>query len=126
MKQAGWSSILVALALLGAGVIAEAQQAPTRIGYLDNTTASASAELLEDFRKQMIQLNWIVGKNLAIEYRYAGGNNDRLPELAIELVALKVELILTNTINAALAAKKATGTIPIVMVGVGDAVAQGL
>jgi len=126
MKQAGWSSILVAVALLGAGVIAEAQQAPTRIGYLDNTTASASAELLEDFRKQMIQLNWIEGKNLAIEYRYAGGNNDRLPELAIELVALKVELILTNTINAALAAKKATGTIPIVMVGVGDAVAQGL
>src|SRR5215475_9598041 len=98
MKQAGVSSIFVTVVLLAAGVIAEAQQATkaARIGYLYNGTAAGSAELLDAFRKQMTQLNWIEGKNLTIEYRYADGNLDRLSQLALELVRLKPDAIVGN------------------------------
>ena len=78
--------------------LAEAQQAGKifRIGYLDNSTASSRAALLEAFRQELRKLGWIEGKNLIIEYRFAEGKNDRLPELAAELVRLKVELIVTS------------------------------
>lgn len=114
--------------LLTTAPLAHAQQAAksARIGYLDNGTAGGSAELLVEFRNQMTQFNWIEGKNLAVEYRYADGKLDRLPGLAAEMVGLKVDVIVVDTTNAALAAKKATGTIPIVMISVGDPVAQGL
>ncbi len=115
--------------LLCGGALVEAQQAgkATRIGYLSNSTAGGSAELLDDFRKQMTQLNWIEAKNLTIEYRYAEGKGaTRLAELAAELVGLKVDVIVVDASGAALAAKKATSTIPIVMVSVGDPVSQGL
>ncbi len=75
----------------------------------------------------MTQFDWIEGKNLAIEYRYAEGKGaTRLAELAAELVGLKVDVIMVEATGGALAAKKATSTIPIVMVSVGDPVAQGL
>ncbi len=74
----------------------------------------------------MIQFNWIEGKNLAIEYRYADNKLDRLERLAAELVGLKVDVIVVAPISAALAAKKATTAIPIVMVSGNDPVAQGL
>src|SRR5262245_2415594 len=65
-----------------------------RIGYLDSSTAAGSAELLNEFRKQMTQLDWIEGKNLTIDYRYAEGKGaTRLAELAAELVGLKVDVI---------------------------------
>jgi putative ABC transport system substrate-binding protein len=111
------------------GSIAYAQQATkaARIGYLDNGTAAGSAELLDAFRKQMTQFNWIEGKNLTIEYRYGEGkDNNRLIELAAELVGLKVDVIVVDTSSPALAAKKATSTIPIVMVNAGDPVGVGL
>jgi putative ABC transport system substrate-binding protein len=109
--------------------LAQAQQAgkAARIGYLDLGTAAGSGELLDAFRRQMTQLSWIEGKNLTIEFRYGEGKGDtRLAELAVELVGLKLDLIVVDTTNAALAAKKATSTIPIVMASVGDPVAQGL
>src|SRR5262245_46359296 len=129
MKHAAVSSALVAVALLAAGAIAEAQQPgkTTRIGFLGNSTAAGSAELLDAFRKHMIQLNWIEGKNLTIEYRYAEGKGaTRLAELATELVGLKPDVIVAESPTATLAAKNATNTIPIVMVEVSDPVAQGL
>jgi len=129
MKQAGVSSILVAVALLSVGVIAEAQQArkATRIAYLDNGTAAGSSELLDGFRKQMTQFDWIEGKNLTIEYRYAEGKGlDQLAELAVELARLKPDVIVVADTSAAVAAKKATNSIPIVMASVGDPVARGL
>jgi putative ABC transport system substrate-binding protein len=128
MKRAAALSILVAVILLAVAVIAEAQQPAksTRIGYLDISTAAASLESLDDFRKQMTQFNWIEGKNLTIEYRYAEGKLDRLSKFAIELVALKVDLILVGSTSPALAAKKATSTIPIVMVVSTDPVEAGL
>jgi len=107
---------------------AEAQQTGKifRIGFLDNSTASGSAVLVEAFRQELSKLGWIQGKNIAIEYRFAEQENERLPELASELVRLKVDLIVGASTVPALAAKKATTTIPIVMVNAGDPVAFGL
>jgi putative ABC transport system substrate-binding protein len=108
---------------------AEAQQPgkAVRIGYLDSSMAAGSAEVLDAFRRQMTQLNWIEGKNLTIEYRYGEGKGvTRLTELAVELVGLKLDLIVTADTSAALAAKSTTSTAPIVMASVGDPVARGL
>ena len=73
MKKVGWFSILVAAVLLAVAVIAEAQQTGKifRIGFLDNSTASGSAVLVEAFRQELSKLGWIEGKNIAIEYRFA-------------------------------------------------------
>jgi len=106
----------------------EAQQ-PTkvfRIGYLESSTASGSAVLAELFRQELSKLGWIEGKNIAIEYRFAEGKNDRLPELAADLVRLKVDLIVATGAPQALAAKGATTAIPIVITAVGDPVGSGL
>src|SRR5262249_43980784 len=97
-----------------------------RIGFLDNSTASGSAVLIDAFRQELTKLGWIEGKNIPIEYRFAEGNNDRLPELATDLGRLKVDLIVVSSAVPALAAKKATITIPIVMTSVGDPVGLGL
>ena len=128
MKKAAVQSILVAVVLLGVGVIAEAQQTGKipRIGFLDSSTASGSAVLLGTFWQEMSKLGWIEGKNITIEYRFAEGKNDRLPELAADLVRLKVDLIVVAATPSALAAKKATTTIPIVMASGGDPVGAGL
>ena len=108
---------------------AEAQQPGkvTRIAYLDGSTAAGSSELLDEFRKRMTQFDWIEGKNLTIEYRFAEGKGaTRLAELAAEIVGLKVDVIVVSATSTALAAKKATSTIPIVMVSSVDPVGVGL
>jgi len=97
-----------------------------RIGFLDGGTASGSAVLVNAFRQELSKLGWIVGKNIAIEYRSAQQKNERLPEFAGDLVRLKVELIVVSGTAPALAAKSATTTIPIVMTNVGDPVITGL
>jgi len=108
--------------------LAEAQQAGKifRIGYLDPSTASGSAVLLEAFRQEMTKLGWIEGKNFTVDYRFGEQKNERLPELVADLVRLKVDLIVVSGEPPALAAKKATTTIPIVMATAGDPVAGGL
>jgi putative ABC transport system substrate-binding protein len=107
---------------------AEAQQTGKvpRIGFLDNSTASGSAVLLEAFRQELTKLGWIEGKNLMIEYRFAEQRNERLPELAADLVRLKVDLIVASGGSTRLAAKGATSTIPIVMTNSPDPVGEGL
>ena len=97
-----------------------------RIGYLDAGTASGSAVLLEAFRQELGKLGWTVGKNITIEYRFAEGKSERLPELAAELVHLKVDVIVGASTTSALAVKSATTTIPVVMVNVSDPVGVGL
>jgi putative tryptophan/tyrosine transport system substrate-binding protein len=97
-----------------------------RIGFLDSGTASGSAVLLEAFRQEMSELGWIEGKNIAIEHRFAEGKNGRLPELAADLVRVKVDLIVVASTPASLAAKRATAAIPIVIASVPDPVAAGL
>ena len=107
---------------------AEAQQPGKvpRIGFLDNSNASGSAVLLEAFRQELSKLGWVEGKNITIEYRFAEQKSDRLPELAADLVRLKIDLIVVAGVQPALAAKKATTTIPIVMANAGDPVGAGL
>jgi putative tryptophan/tyrosine transport system substrate-binding protein len=107
---------------------ADAQQTSkvARIGYLDNSTAAGIAVFLEAFRQELSKLGWIEGKNITIEYRFAEQKNDRLPELAAELVRLKVDLIVTSGGPTPLVAKKATTTLPIVMINSPDPVAVGL
>jgi putative tryptophan/tyrosine transport system substrate-binding protein len=79
-----------------------------RIGFLDNSTASSMAVRLEAFRQELSKLGWIEGKSIAIELRFAEQKNERLPELAADLVRLKVDLIVVSGPAAALAAKRAT------------------
>src|SRR5262249_29041893 len=114
--------------LFALSVSARAQQAGKvpRIGFLDNSTVSGSAVLVDAFRQELTKLGWIEGKSIAIEYRFAEQKNERLPELAADLVRLKVDLIVVTSSVAALAAKKATTTIPIVMTTSTDPVASGL
>ena len=119
---------LLATAIVISAPVADAQQAGKvfRIGFLDGGTASGSAVLLEAFRQELSKLGWIEGKNITIEYRFAEQKPERLPELAADLVRLKVDLIVVTGTPPALAAKKATTTIPIVMVTAGDPVGAGL
>jgi putative tryptophan/tyrosine transport system substrate-binding protein len=114
--------------LFALSVSADAQQAGKvfRIGYLDNSTASGIAVLLDAFRQELGKLGWIEGKNITIEYRFAEQKLERLPELAADLVRLKVDLIVTSGGRTPLAAKKATTTIPIVMATSVDPVGAGL
>jgi putative tryptophan/tyrosine transport system substrate-binding protein len=125
--------LLLALSLLCSMLLApcsavEAQQPGKifRIGFLDSSTASGSAVLVDAFRQELGKLGWIEGKNITIEYRFAEQKNERLPELAADLVRLKVDLIVVSGTPPALAAKSATTTIPIVMTNVGDPVTAGL
>jgi putative tryptophan/tyrosine transport system substrate-binding protein len=110
------------------GFAAGAQQAGKifRIGFLDGSTASGMAVLIDAFREELRKLGWTEGKNFTIEYRFAEGRNDRIPELAADLVRLKVDLIVVTGGAVLLAAKKATTTIPIVMASGGDPVGRGL
>jgi putative tryptophan/tyrosine transport system substrate-binding protein len=124
-KWAVLFTIVVALTLYTAS--AEAQQiGKIRIGYLDGSTASGSAVLVDAFRQEMRKLGWIEGKNITIDYRFAEQKNERLPELAADLVRYKVDLIVVASTQPVLAAKSATTTIPIVMTNAGNPVAAGL
>jgi putative tryptophan/tyrosine transport system substrate-binding protein len=125
-KLVGLVAIAVAFALCGA--VAHAQQPGKvfRIGFLDESTASGSAVLLDAFRQELSKLGWIEGKNVTMEYRFAEQKPERLPELAAELVRLKVDVIVTTGGPPPLAAKGASTTIPIIMVAIADPVGAGL
>jgi putative ABC transport system substrate-binding protein len=116
--------------LLALCLSAEAQQAKKtpRIGLLwpgSSSRLTASARF-DAFRQGLRELGYVDGKNIVIEYRLAEGKPDRLPELATELVNLKVDLIVTSSNAAAMAAKQATATIPIVMAVSSEAVETGI
>ena len=124
-----WMMVVVlAVAFALCGAVAEAQQAGkiVRIGFLDGGTAAGSADLVKTFLQELSKLGWIEGKNFTIEYRFVEGKPERRPELAADLVRLKVDLIVVTAGTSALAAKKATTTIPIVMTSGGDPVGAGL
>src|SRR5258705_8507501 len=116
-------TVLALLALGAAPLAAEAQQAAkiARIGYLTPSLGD-DPHLLEAFRQGLRDLGYVEGRNLVIEYREAEGKADRLPALAAELVALKVDVIVATSNLAALVAKQATRTIPIVFPIAGDPV----
>jgi putative tryptophan/tyrosine transport system substrate-binding protein len=114
------------LFVLCGSVHAQQKDKVFRIGFLDSSTASGSAVLIDAFKEEMAKLGRIEGKNIAIEYRFAEQKTERLPELATELVRLKVDLIVVAGTVAALAAKNTTTTTPIVMANAGDPVGAGL
>jgi putative tryptophan/tyrosine transport system substrate-binding protein len=120
--------LLFGALLLTLCVSAQAQQTGKvfRIGFLDSSTASGSAGLVDAFRQELSKLGWMEGKNIAIEYRFAEQKPERVPELAAELIRLNVNLIVVTGTPPALAAKSATSTIPIVMTNSGDPVGAGL
>ena len=115
------------MALLAVAVIAEAQQAKVfKIGVLGPGSSFVLAPSRAVFPKALRELGYVEGKSVAIEFRYADNKIDRLPALADELVRLKVDVIITNSTSAAIAAKNATKNIPIIFLGVSDPVASGL
>src|SRR4249920_3881531 len=122
MKRAAVLSILVVVVLLALGVTADAQQPKKvhRIGYLAASDPATDSARSEAIRLALRALGHIEGQNISIEYRYAEGKVDRLPELVAELVRLKVDIIVVAGADTAVrAAKNATKTIPIVMMGAG-------
>ncbi len=119
--------------LLGCAVAAwpraaRAQQSgkASRVGFLGNSTAALEANLVEPFRDGLRNLGYEEGRNILIEYRWAEGKYERFPTLIAELIALNVDVIVTAGTPASLAVKKATSSIPLVMVAVGEPVATGL
>jgi ABC-type uncharacterized transport system substrate-binding protein len=120
--------ICLLLAVLLPTVSLNAQQTGKifRIGFLDRSSASGSALLLETFRRELSKLGWIEGKSITIDYRFAEQKPERLPELAAELVRLKVDLIVVSGRGPGLAVKSATNTIPIMMLSFPDPVGEGM
>jgi len=120
--------VTLAFTLLMAPLTADAQQATIvhQIGVLWGTTAPGRDPWVGAFLEEMRALGYIEGQNLVMEYREAAGQYERFPDLAAELVRLKVDVLLVPNTPAALAAKQATSTIPIVMVTLGDPVGSGL
>src|SRR5258705_1242342 len=123
-----WCIVTLTLSLLAAPLAADAQQAGKvpRIGFLGVTSPSDRPHHVDAFRQRLRELGWVEGQNIVIDYRYAEGRVDRLPDLAAELVRLKVDLIASGGTQGVTAAKNATETISIVMIAVRDPVATGL
>lgn len=121
LRTGGLISLLV-LGILVAPLVADAQQAGkvARIGLLSPFSASDTASWHQAFRQGLRGLGWVEGKNIAIEYRYADGRTDRLPDLAADLVRLKVDIIVAAVSTDALAVQKASRAIPIVVASMGD------
>src|SRR5262245_39122160 len=115
--------ILIAFALLAVGVTAEAQQAKKiwRVGYLSSGSPTSESARSEGIRLALRESGYLEGQNIAIEYRYAEGRQDRYPELVAELLRLKVDIILAAEGDLLQgAAKNATKRIPIIMIGAGS------
>ena len=130
MKKAVVPTILVVVVWFALGVTAEAQQPKKvpRIGYLSSVDPASESTRAEPFRLALRELGYIEGQNIAIEYRYSEGKQDRAPELAADLVRLKVDIIVVSAgIGWVRSVKNATKTIPIVMAGSGtDPVKAGI
>ena len=122
------SVLLLIGSILASIHFAEAQQPKKvhRIGYLSSQDSARGSARSEAIRHSLRELGYIEGQNIVIEYRYTEGKPDRAPELAAELVRLKVDVIFANSAVVALAAKNATRTIPIVFNSQVDPVASGL
>jgi putative ABC transport system substrate-binding protein len=122
------AAFVLTTVMLATVCVAEAQQPARihRIGILIPASASFLSARVEALRQGLRALGYVEGKNILIEYRYAEGKGERLPDLAAELVQLKVDVIVTSSPSATLAAKKASGTIPIVIASANDPVGTGL
>lgn len=120
--------VTLALGIVVAPFAAEAQQTGKvyRIGMLETTSVARNAANLEGFRQGLREFGYVEGQNFVIDYRSVDGRQEGFPAPAVELVRLKADVILTRGTPAALAAKNASETIPVVMAGIGDPVWDGL
>src|SRR6185369_2346988 len=128
MRQTLTRLIAAAFLLVAVPVAVEAQE-PTRvwrIGFLGSGSYSSNDPRVEALRRGLRELGYAEGRNLAFEFRWAGGNGDRLPALAAELAKLKVDVIVTQGTQATDAARRAVTTIPIVFSVAGDPIGSGL
>ncbi len=123
-----WLAVILTVSFILAPLAAEGQQAGKiyRIGMLETTSMALNAANLDAFRQGLRELGYVEGRNFMIEYRSADGRRERFPELATELARLKVDVILTRGTPAVMAAKNATGTIPVVMAASGDPLLSGV
>ena len=126
MRRIGLALVVAVTLLLGPLAIVAQQARVPRVGYLGNSSPSLEVDLLDAFRQGLREFGYTEGQNIIIEYRWAEGKYDRFPDLLTDLVRLKVDAIVTAGTPGALAAKRATKTIPIVMAVAGDAVGTGL
>jgi putative tryptophan/tyrosine transport system substrate-binding protein len=119
---------LITFAIVLAGTLTQAQQTAKvpRLGLLSPFSTSTTALWHQAFREGLHDLGWVEGKNISIEYRYADGRADRVPDLVADLVRLKVDIIVATIAADALAAKKSTRTIPIIVASAADPVGSGL
>ena len=124
--QTSFVWLLITLLLTCASARAQQAKKAARLGYLTANSATAEEPRLVPFRQALRMLGYVEGQNLIIDYRFTDGKFDRLAALADELVKLKVDVLIANTTNSALAAKHATKDIPILFIGVSDPVAAGL
>ncbi len=122
----GFVTLVLALTMCGAAAHAQQPAGMPRIGILVASSASSFQARVEAFRRRLRELGYVEGKNIVIEYRYAEGKLERPPDLAAELVRLKVDVIVASTPRAVFAAKKASATIPIVFAAATDPVGIGL
>ena len=127
MKRRDFNNLLASATVM-CPFTARAQQTgkELRIGYLGTSSPSLEGPVLDAFKQKLRELGHVDGENIAIEYRWAEGQDDRLPELATELVRLKPVVIVTTGTPGTLAAKQATSTIPIVFASSGNPVNAGL
>src|SRR5262249_20932010 len=123
-KKVAW---LVALLFLAAGTLAQGQQTNKvpRIGYLSSNSPASESARTETLRQGLLELGYVEGKNIVIEWRYAEGKLGRLSALAADLVRLKVDVIVTGGTGSTRSANEATNTIPIVMTQDPDPVGNG-
>jgi len=125
-RRTAITHLALGLVAMPLAVRAQATGKAYRIGYLSASSPTAARHLLDAFRQALHELGWVEGQNIVIDYRFSEGSLERLPDLAAELVRLKMDVIVAAPAAPAVAAKNATGTTPIVMIGVSDPVGQGL
>jgi putative ABC transport system substrate-binding protein len=116
----------VSAALHDAFAVEAAEQKVMRVGFVGPTSASTAPSDLASFWERLRELGWREGDNLFVERRWAEGRIERLPALMEEVIHRHVDVLVTHTTPAAVAAKKATSTIPIVVAAMGDPIGNGL
>ena len=119
-------SLLSAIAGLGLSVAADAAERIVRVGYVNPQGSSSMSLAMQQFWERLRELGWVEGQNMVVERRSAEGRIDRLPALMADVVAQKVDVLVTASTPAAVAASKATSTIQIVIAAMSDPVATGL
>src|SRR6266542_386698 len=119
---------IVTLGLIAAPLAAEAQQTGKipRVGFVEAGSRSVNQHFADAFRRGLHELGYVEGQNITIEERWAEGRTERFPDLLADLLRLKVDVIVQASGLGAVAAKKATTSVPVVFVGVGDPVGLGL